>query len=937
MKKSTGLKAILILITVFMLTSLTACGSGGEISLENTNFEEGMTDVGGITGWQRYDYYGKMAADNPYTVFSATENGYEGGAVCIENKQLNDARIFQHVHAAKGTKYKVTAMIKTENVSEAGAGANISVKDYAGISERVIGTTDWKEITLYVDVTMSGGFDICMSLGGYSAESTGKAYFDNVTIEKVSSIPSGASSVIVYDSSLSSDEAVKEDDGSIPWLDNLFKVLFFVALGGLAVYVVILCRKTDKLRYKKGMSLSVARGKPDKYDWIIIGVMTLAIGIISFVNLGDTKAASNYWKAQNNGEYVIVEFDEKTEVNRYSYSSNIPASGKYTIYYQDDAGDYVYAADITKGTFFEWSYKDATFATKRIKIVAETAGLAVNEVAFFSRNAEGEYQIINVNVVEEQGEERSTSGTPGCLFDEQDAAASTRTYMNGTYFDEIYFPRTAYEHINGLSVYENTHPPLGKLFIALGIKIFGMNPFGWRFMGTLLGVLLVPVMYLFALKIFKKRLYAFSAAFLMMFDFMRFTQTRLATIDTYSVLFVLLMYYFMYDYFTTKSYDLRFVQSLKPLAFCGLFFAVGIASKWTSMYAGAGLAFLFFLSKYLEYQDIEKRRHKWSQDKKPWILVNFGGTCLACMVFFIIIPVIIYTLCYIPYKAGNPDNGLISIMLQNQESMYNYHSNLNATHSFSSSWWKWPIMIRPIWYYVRPEVAVGMRSTIVSFGNPAVWWTGIAAIVASMIIAWKKRDKKMTVIFVAFALQFCPWMLVTRCTFIYHFFTSVPFVILMIVYCAKYFIESRKTRLYNGTIVLSLISGPVALGCMAFFPKYAPVALVVFAFSIVAYLMERCGDKMAVRVTVPVVLAAATLLFAFWYPSVAFVTGTLLVGWLADIITRVKGKSFKGLPTLIYYLAVTAGLFIAFYPALSGLEVSSEYIEELKWFPSWIF
>ena len=31
------------------------------------------------------------------------------------------------------------------------------------------------------------------------------------------------------------------------------------------------------------------------------------------------------------------------------------------------------------------------------------------------------------------------------------------------------------------------HPPVGKWLIALGIKLFGDNEFGWRFMGALLG------------------------------------------------------------------------------------------------------------------------------------------------------------------------------------------------------------------------------------------------------------------------------------------------------------------------------------------------------------------------------------------------------------------------------------------------------------------
>ncbi len=38
-------------------------------------------------------------------------------------------------------------------------------------------------------------------------------------------------------------------------------------------------------------------------------------------------------------------------------------------------------------------------------------------------------------------------------------------------------------------------------------------------------------------------------------------------------------------------------------------------------------------------------------------------------------------------------------MLTNQTSMFNYHSGLEATHPYSSSWYQWPTMVRPIWYY----------------------------------------------------------------------------------------------------------------------------------------------------------------------------------------------------------------------------------------------
>ena len=80
--------------------------------------------------------------------------------------------------------------------------------------------------------------------------------------------------------------------------------------------------------------------------------------------------------------------------------------------------------------------------------------------------------------------------------------------MYGMYFDELYHGRTAYEHLHGIAPYENSHPPLGKIFIMLGIAIFGMNAFGWRIIGTLFGIAMVPIMYAFGKKLFRRSDYA---------------------------------------------------------------------------------------------------------------------------------------------------------------------------------------------------------------------------------------------------------------------------------------------------------------------------------------------------------------------------------------------------------------------------------------------
>ena len=140
----------------------------------------------------------------------------------------------------------------------------------------------------------------------------------------------------------------------------------------------------------------------------------------------------------------------------------------------------------------------------------------------------------------------------------------------------IYHARTGYETLHGMQIYETTHPPLGKDLIALGIAIFGMTGFGWRFFGTLFGVLMVPVLYLLARRLTRKPRLAGFAAVLLSLDFMRFSQSRLATIDSYVTFFILLGAYWMVCY--CQSVLQKGVGgSVAPMALCGIAFGLGLS------------------------------------------------------------------------------------------------------------------------------------------------------------------------------------------------------------------------------------------------------------------------------------------------------------------------------------------------------------------------
>jgi dolichyl-phosphate-mannose--protein O-mannosyl transferase len=289
---------------------------------------------------------------------------------------------------------------------------------------------------------------------------------------------------------------------------------------------------------------------------------------------------------------------------------------------------------------------------------------------------------------------------------------------------------------------------------------------------------------------------------------MHFVQTRIATIDVYGVFFIMLMFYFMYRYYTLNFYMDGFKATLKPLAWCGVIFGLGVASKWISLYAGAGLAVILFITLYERYREYARERKQLAANLNKELGMNSPEslqittkfprytiwTLAWCLLWFVFIPFVIYIASYIPFMmVDGPGHGLRDVFTY-QKNMYNYHSQLVAVHPFASTWIEWPLMIQPMWYYGGQDLLAGQTSRIIAFGNPAVWWLGIISMIAAMLIGMWKRDRRMIFLMIVLGSVYLPWVLVTRLTFIYHFFAVVPFMILCTTYLISYLKEQSAYK-----------------------------------------------------------------------------------------------------------------------------------------------
>lgn len=537
-------------------------------------------------------------------------------------------------------------------------------------------------------------------------------------------------------------------------------------------------------------------------DWWWMGGITAAYILVALVNLGSFKDPETVWHPSSAGEGFYVDLGETKQLERLTSFGGV-GTGTYTYEFgvTPDVWNNKIDVDNNHVYVFAWKSQTLNVEARYVKLTVTGAGFSMNELGIYEAGSKEPLPISSVVALNDKEPKR---GAARNLFDEQKLMVYNHSFMKGSYFDEIYHARTAYENLEGLVAYENTHPPLGKLIIAIGIKLFGLNPFGWRIAGTLFGAAMIPVIYLMARRLFGRTTYAVAAALLLEADFMHFTQTRIATIDVYGVFFIMLMFYFMQRYVTMNFYRSSLAATFVPLGLAGLTFGLGVASKWIVLYGGAGLAVMLALSlidRYKEYA-AAKRLLKRNEGMNDYNLDELERaarlfprntilTLAACLLFYIGIPAGIYALSYIPILGVMQGGYTLKALVDYQTHMYSYHSHLVSSHPFSSSWWEWPFMKRPVWYYSGSELAAGMKSTIAAMGNPLVWWTGLFTMIAAAYLSIKRQDKSAYMLWIAFLAQYVPWMLVPRETFLYHYFAMVPFIVLSTVYCFKALEEKR--------------------------------------------------------------------------------------------------------------------------------------------------
>jgi len=205
-----------------------------------------------------------------------------------------------------------------------------------------------------------------------------------------------------------------------------------------------------------------------------------------------------------------------------------------------------------------------------------------------------------------------------------------------------------------------------------------------------------------------------------------------------------------------------------------------------------------------------------------WVRLGWGlGIPVAWLgISLLVIPLVVYVALYIPWAfmennqivAGWPPGHTGDTLIELTKRMYDYHNGLTQAHAASSPWWAWPLNLKPVWFY-QGSYAEGTAAAIYDAGNLVIWWMGIPAMCFVAYQAFKRRSLPLAMILIAFLAQWVSWARIDRPAFQYHYYTSLPFVVLALGYfmAEVWHGTSRRIWLLARASAAVALMGPVLL------------------------------------------------------------------------------------------------------------------------------
>ena len=365
-----------------------------------------------------------------------------------------------------------------------------------------------------------------------------------------------------------------------------------------------------------------------------------------------------------------------------------------------------------------------------------------------------------------------------------------------------------------------THPEVGKWMIAIGEKLVGMQPFGWRISSAVVGALMVLLMVRFTRRVTGSLVLGLAAGLLMTFDGLQLVLSRLALIDLYVAFFSLLAVHCLVadrDWMRARvthenasAWGPRLWWRPWLLA-AGVSFGLAVGTKWNALYLLAACGLLFWAWSASARRRVGVRR--------AWLRAAVLDAAPA-VGYLVLVPFCVYLLSwtgwlmnahafekafshtqYGPYWGSyiEKDAHGLGEVEQSLRSLYHYHHDVyafhtkflgDATHPYQSNPAGWLLLNRPVAIDAQLDIQPGEQGctaprgdtclrTVVALGNPVVWWFGSFAALWCLVVGLLRRDWRHLLATVGIAVTWLPWLQYDdRPIFSYYAILTLPFLLL---------------------------------------------------------------------------------------------------------------------------------------------------------------
>ena len=369
----------------------------------------------------------------------------------------------------------------------------------------------------------------------------------------------------------------------------------------------------------------------------------------------------------------------------------------------------------------------------------------------------------------------------------------------GYIFDEVYYAKNANSLLSSAVELDAqgqaefvVHPPFGKWLIAIGIRFFGNEEFGWRFTSAIFGTLSILLFYLIVKKLFNSEFLSITAALLMAFDGLNLVMSRVALLDIFLMFFILLSIYFLI---------------INNLWLSGSAIGLALSIKWSAAFLIPLVILFVVVYNKVTFRNLYKVVSQFTLLPISIYFASWSGWIFSSQGW-----------------ARQSESNVFALLWNYHLQILDFHQGLDDKHAYQANPWSWLVLGRPTSFYYESPSDCGAEKCaqeILAIGTPLLWWISIFAVAITFGFLVTKLERAAAIILLGFAGTYLPWFFIqSRTTFYFYSISILPFLILALIYCFNQLLNIANYKKYIISFVIL-----VAINFIYFLPIYLGISI----------------------------------------------------------------------------------------------------------------